>query len=1254
MRKYNYIFLFLLLLFAGVTFYFFPVKINKNIPVKSSEKLTPADRMDLAIKQEILMTKDPATGTVPKERLLEAAKQRNRMLRKSMNAIPGITWEERGPNNFPGRTRAIMIDPNDPTNKTIWVASVSGGLWKTTDITADPPGWQNVNDFFNNLAIVSLAYDPTNTNIMYFGTGEIISHGLISDSFNGVKGLGIWKTTDGGSTWNYLTSTSGTEFNYCQRILVTNLGTVLVATGSGGVQRSTDGGNTWTKVLGTGLGITGANSDLAYDLERTTIPANQYTRIFASLKGSIHLSTDDGVTFSDSLPTGVTADRIELAVTTDAYTKFVIALFEKDKRAVAIKNSFDAGSTWNDIPLPTIQPISADNDSVFTRKQGDYNLTIDVDPNNHNNYYVGGIYLHRGYYNSIYNYYAWEQLTNVTTMHADQHIMIHESGNSNLFYIGNDGGIYQGTLHPDGSHTFISKGEGYNTTQFYSCALHPDANTDYFLGGTQDNGSLQFSNPGINAAVKVSPGDGGFCHIDQNEPQFQFTSYIGNKFYYRSTNGGQSFVQFGNHPTSIGGLFIAPSDYDDVNNIMYQSTYIGYYERWDDPTTAPGPYTHAKDIYIGGQSIISAIKVSPNTPTTVYFGFVNGYFIRMENANTDDNRIGTYLLDGNSPTPAAYISCVEVEKGNENHIIITFSNYGVNSIWETLDGGTTWNSVEGNLPDIPVRWVIFNPLDADQAFIATELGVWSTDNLDGENTVWETTNSGLANIRVNMLQTRTSDNLILAATYGRGMFTAHVGPVAFFHSDKQEVYPNEPISFIDSSFYATSWLWDFGDGTTSIEQNPVHAYTTWGTYTVTLSVNNGYNTEVKTNYIKIKKVLGTPYQLTDGGNFEVNPEDFKVVTLSGTSWERGNSEIPGKDGTNSPSNAWVTGITEDNYSNNSMSYLYTPEFNFSAAGHYLIGFYAKYSLAVNSDAMDGFFVEYSIDSNKTWQPIFGERGFPYWPESGIFTGQSPDTNSNGFNLYYKDISGLAGNSVVGFRFTFYSDDYSTDVGAAIDDFQIVGETNPVLPVELTSFTGTSQKNGVLLNWTTATEVNNYGFEIERSSSPLGTILNNDSPSRAETREWEKIGFVEGHGNSYSPKDYSFVDSSVPPNVGLVRYKLKQIDINGQFEYSDIVEVNLSGATTFKLSQNYPNPFNPSTKIEFSLPQKAQVKLVIYNSLGEEVVTLLNKEMNAGYHSVKFDASNLTSGIYLYRISASETSTGSAQSFVDVKKMLLLK
>ena len=206
------------------------------------------------------------------------------------------------------------------------------------------------------------------------------------------------------------------------------------------------------------------------------------------------------------------------------------------------------------------------------------------------------------------------------------------------------------------------------------------------------------------------------------------------------------------------------------------------------------------------------------------------------------------------------------------------------------------------------------------------------------------------------------------------------------------------------------------------------------------------------------------------------------------------------------------------------------------------------------------------------------------------------------------------------------------------------------PVELTSFTAKEFSNGVELNWRTATEVNNYGFEIERSSTPLGTI---DS-SRVETREWETIGFVEGHGNSYSPKDYSFVDSI--SFSGEVKYRLKQIDTDGTFDYSDIVTVELSIVSVdpmkivkSNLDQNHPNPFNPSTIISYQLVHSTNVSLKVYDILGNEIVTLIDdQKQNAGTHYVEFNklSYNLSSGVYFYQLIAGQ--------YVATKKMLLLK
>ncbi|OGU78537.1 MAG: hypothetical protein A2499_08060 [Stygiobacter sp. RIFOXYC12_FULL_38_8] len=197
-----------------------------------------------------------------------------------------------------------------------------------------------------------------------------------------------------------------------------------------------------------------------------------------------------------------------------------------------------------------------------------------------------------------------------------------------------------------------------------------------------------------------------------------------------------------------------------------------------------------------------------------------------------------------------------------------------------------------------------------------------------------------------------------------------------------------------------------------------------------------------------------------------------------------------------------------------------------------------------------------------------------------------------------------------------------------------------LPVQLTSFTASNVNNGVQLNWQTATEVNNYGFEVERQPIP--------NPSQREgNSSWTKIGFVNGHGNSNSPKSYSFIDNLLlAHDLNRLQYRLKQIDFDGKFEYSNIVEVNVEVPAAFVLHQNSPNPFNPTTEIKFALPKNSNVELSIYNLLGEIVQRLANGMMNAGEHKVMFDASNLSSGVYIYKLTT--------DNYFSTRKMVLLK
>ncbi len=207
--------------------------------------------------------------------------------------------------------------------------------------------------------------------------------------------------------------------------------------------------------------------------------------------------------------------------------------------------------------------------------------------------------------------------------------------------------------------------------------------------------------------------------------------------------------------------------------------------------------------------------------------------------------------------------------------------------------------------------------------------------------------------------------------------------------------------------------------------------------------------------------------------------------------------------------------------------------------------------------------------------------------------------------------------------------YNAGQNIIIDGIRLGTVWTSIIPVELTSFAASVNGTSVNLNWSTATELNNSGFEIERKST---------------SSSWTKIGFVAGNGTTSEVKNYSYSDNSL--GTGNYSYRLKQVDFDGAFEYSKVIEVEIVTPNNFELSQNYPNPFNPTTSIKFNIPEAGNVKLGVYNLLGQEVKSLVNGFRTAGAYTVNFDASNLSSGIYLYKIEMN--------NFTQVRKMTLLK
>ena len=815
------------------------------------------DRPDLGWEQDFLLTKDPALGYPTRENLLTVLANLNNGPSVNMAGLPGSTltpWVERGPNNVAGRTRAIMYDPNDTTNKKVYAGGVTGGLWFNNDITSSTSSWNAVDDFWDNIAVTSMAYDPNNTNTWYVGTGEGWGTGSS-------RGAGVWKTTDGGTTWNQLTATA--MYYYVNDLMVRNengTSALYVAVSehfyqgqfqgpAQGLYRSTDGGTTFTQVL---PNVPSTSQPFApADIEfgaNNRIWVGTRRNSFGSGGGNI-LYSDDGTNWTTA-HTVSGARRMELA-TAPSDSNYIYALVEAGNVLDDVLQSTDMGNTWNS----RTEPDDIDQgipSTDFTRGQAWYDLILEVDPNNRDNLIAGGIDLFR----STDGANTWDQISkwsnnnllstlSVSFVHADQHAVVFKPGSSSEVLIGNDGGVYYTNNVANGatSSVFSARNNDYNVTQFYACAIHPTANNDFFLAGSQDNGTQRFNTTGINSTTEVFGGDGAYCFIDQTDPTFQIVSYVYNT-YQLSTNGGTSFnVSLQDDQTT--GSFINPADYDDNQDILYSGRNTSSINRIEDVT---GTHSVGSVTINGMSSNATHFRVSPHTTnsTTLFLGTSNGTIFKVTNA------------DGGSPTvaditgvnlPAASVSCIEIG-GSEDSLIATFFNYGVTSVWYTTDGGTSWVSKEGNLPDMPVRWALFNPNDHNEVILATELGVWGTTNFNSSSPNWAASSNGLANVRVDQLQVRTSDNEVIAATYGRGLFSSDGfnsvqsgnAPVAAFTGAPTTICAGDSVAFTDQSTNnPTMWSWTFTGATSvsSMVQNPTIVYPTSGTFDVKLVVSNG-------------------------------------------------------------------------------------------------------------------------------------------------------------------------------------------------------------------------------------------------------------------------------------------------------------------------------------------------------------------------------------------------------------------------------
>lgn len=675
--------------------------------------------------------------------------------------LADLFWESRGPNDVGGRVRSILFDPNDGANdfKKVWAGSVSGGLWYNQDITSSNSLWQPVDDLMANLSVMTIAYDPNNTTTFYLGTGEGIGN------TQHVQGAGIFKSTDGGTHWQPVSSTtSDTRFGYVHKIVVAATGTVLAATkaisgSNGGIFRSTNGGTTWTQVL------TGYGADLAISKDGDIYAA---LGVFNTPIG-LRKSTNDGVNWSNVTPSGIGSGRAVLASSKlNNGTLYV----SSGQGSGSVRKTIDGGASWS---FATAPQYLEDNCVTLFNNYAQfiafYAMMINVSPTNDDLVLLGGFEPFR----STDGGTSWLQIAHwlgecQQYMHADHHTAVFRPNHPNEVVFGNDGGVFYSS---DMGNASVSspvierRNNGLIVAQFYDVELDPRGNKTFMLAGAQDNAVQKFNKTGMNPHQQIWSPDGFISHIDKNNPNFHLYGY-NNAYYRRSFDGGATHERL-----DLGGLttanFFNPIAYDSDTKTAFIASSNNKMYTTKNVDATPANTQHTFSLF---NSKISTIRVSPNTPDRVFIGTEGGRMFRIDNASTASpiatNISGNIGLAGLS----AAISDIEIG-ATDNDLLVSCKSYGRASVWSSANGGTSWTDREGNLPDMPVRTIIYHPFDQTKALIGTETGIWATDNLLSVSPTWYPINmNGMANVRTDDIEFRPTDSLIAIATYGRGVFTS--------------------------------------------------------------------------------------------------------------------------------------------------------------------------------------------------------------------------------------------------------------------------------------------------------------------------------------------------------------------------------------------------------------------------------------------------------------------------------------------------
>ena len=661
--------------------------------------------------------------TIPRQVYLAELNHEIKKMKEDDNPLNNLQWSSIGPSGiisgFPvhwgemsGRIRGLAVDPTNPN--IVYVGVASGGIWKTTDGGAS---WTNVGDNLASLTYGAIAIDPANPNVVYAGAGEI----MFNFSPFIYEGQGLYKTTDGGVTWNQITSGFGSPTHFGDlEVSPHNSNVVFAALGSGywyrgnlsneGIWRSTDGGMSWSKTL------------FVIDAFDVIVHPSNSTLVYASAGGGVggsgfYISFDGGINWTQSntgLPSANTILRMQISLCNSSPSTIYGLIYDNSGTPKTYKST-NGGFSWVQISAGT--PLGGNYGGGWV-DQGWYDLCIAVNPSNANQVFVGNVELHQA--TDGFNFSpkritggssAWDCPT-----HTDLHRIVFAPSNNNFVYIACDGGIYKST---DGGNNWASANNGITSIQFYRLASHP-TNHDTLIGGAQDNGNFRTLNCGSTAWNFTTTGDGMECFFDHTNPttiylstqngNFGKSTDIGNTINWLTNINGNWTTPFFMHPTNNQWIYAA-------NNSVLRSTNAGssFSVIASNVSTA---------------DFINTMAQSPVNPNNMIFAGSGLYTSTPQVKVSTDGGFTWTDVTSNIGGTQRYISRVVCDPQNANTMYVVRSGFSAgNKILKTTNLGTTWTNISGNLPDIPHNDFFADPNYSNNYYAANDFGVYrSTDS----------------------------------------------------------------------------------------------------------------------------------------------------------------------------------------------------------------------------------------------------------------------------------------------------------------------------------------------------------------------------------------------------------------------------------------------------------------------------------------------------------------------------------------------